>query len=40
MVAISGFMYMLMAPAHAAYGAWQGRQRRAFHQRPERVTRA
>jgi uncharacterized membrane protein len=29
-VSISGFMYMLMGPAHAAYGAWQGRRRRAF----------
>jgi hypothetical protein len=31
---------MLMGPAHAACGAWQGRQRRAFHERRERVTRA
>ena len=29
-VSISGFMYMLMGPVHGAYGAWQGKQRRAL----------
>ncbi|MEO6238243.1 MAG: TMEM175 family protein [Vicinamibacterales bacterium] len=29
-VSISGFIYMLMGPAHATYGAWEGRRRRAF----------
>jgi uncharacterized membrane protein len=27
-----GFMYVLMAPAHAVYGAWQGKRRRMFHE--------
>jgi uncharacterized membrane protein len=30
MVSFSGFLYMLMAPAHAVYGAWGGRRRSAF----------
>jgi uncharacterized membrane protein len=30
MVALSGFMYMLMGPAHGIYGAWQDKRRRAF----------
>jgi uncharacterized membrane protein len=30
MVSMSGFMYMLMGPAHGWYGSWQARRRRAF----------
>jgi uncharacterized membrane protein len=36
LVSISGFMYMLMGPAHGAYGAWQGKQRRALEQAARR----
>ena len=37
LVSLSGFMYMLMAPAHTMYGAWHGRQRRAFEARATRA---
>jgi uncharacterized membrane protein len=37
LVSFSGFMYMLMAPAHTVYGAWQGRQRHAFAERARRT---
>jgi hypothetical protein len=33
LVSMSGFMYMLMAPAHTLYGYWHGKQRRAFAER-------
>lgn len=38
-VSISGYMYMLMGPAHAGYGWWASRRRAAFGRRAERAAR-
>jgi uncharacterized membrane protein len=37
-VSISGFLYMLMGPAHAMYGSWHARRRRAFVARAQART--
>jgi hypothetical protein len=39
-VSFSGFMYMLMAPAHALYGSWQGRRRRHWLARAQPAARS
>jgi uncharacterized membrane protein len=37
LVSLSGFIYMLMGPAHGVYGGWQRKRRLAFEQAQARV---